>query len=132
VNDHVDVAVAARAWVHLGQGDGDARGVPHGRSCHELGDLDRLVDPGLRYIGFGPVFGTSSKATGYAPRGVALLAEVVRRSPVPVVAIGGIHGANVEAVRQAGAWAWAVIGGVWGRPDPEAEILALTRERRRS
>lgn len=123
VNDQVAVARAAGAWVHLGQGDGPDPDIPFGRSTHTL---DQVTTPGAaRYLGFGPVFGTTTKETGWAPRGLALLAEAVRASPVPVVAIGGVHPGNVDAVRATGVHAWAVIGGVWAAPDPRAAVRAL-------
>lgn len=136
VNDHVRVAREAGAWVHLGQEDGPAPAdVPYGRSCHRLDEVEALPRGGapgaatLRYIGFGPVFGTATKDTGYGARGVELLAAAVRASPVPVVAIGGIAPTNVGQVAAAGAWGWAVIAGVWAAPDPAAAIHALQAAR---
>lgn len=134
VNDRVEVARAAGAWVHLGQGDGaDPSDVPFGRSCHTLDQVEAvaaLVAAGRpdapRYIGFGPVFTTATKETGYSPRGVAALAEAVRASPIPVVAIGGIALHNLEEVRATGVAGWAVIGGIWGAPDPSVAIEAFS------
>lgn len=135
VNDRVDVARTAGVWAHLGQGDGPGPvDVPYGRSCHTADEVDavaRLVTSGAadapRYIGFGPVYATSTKDTGYSARGLDALADAVRRCPVPVVAIGGIGLANVEDVRATGVAAWAVIGGVWTATDPAAAIAALNR-----
>lgn len=131
VNDRVDVARAAGAWVHLGQDDGPGPAdLPWGRSCHRLDEVRALGAAGERlptYIGFGPVFGTTTKDTGFDARGVEMLAQAVALSPVPVVAIGGITVDNVDAVRATGARMWAVVGGVWRAPDPEAAIRALDR-----
>lgn len=124
VNDAVDVARDLGVWLHLGQDDGpDPVDVPFGRSTHTL---EQAAAPGrAAYIGFGPVFGTSTKDTGYTARGIAMLAEAVRVSPVPVVAIGGIGPSNVEAVRQTGVHAWAVIGAIWTAPDARRAISAV-------
>ena len=109
--------------VHLGQEDGPDPEVPFGRSTHTLAHV--AAAGSALYLGFGPVFGTRSKDTPYAPRGTELLAQATARASVPVVAIGGIEPANVDAVRAAGAAAWAVIAGVWASPDPRAAIRAL-------
>jgi thiamine-phosphate pyrophosphorylase len=123
VNDDVAVAREAGLWVHVGQEDGPDPAVPFGRSTH---DLVQASAPGAaRYVGFGPVFGTRTKDTGYDARGIALLAAAVRVCPVPVVAIGGVEPANVAEVRAAGAHAWTAIGAVWKAPDPRAIIRAL-------
>jgi thiamine-phosphate pyrophosphorylase len=123
VNDVVSVAQALALPVHVGQGDGEDPAVPFGRSTHTL---EQVAAPGrAAYIGFGPVFGTSSKESMWTPRGLAMLSDAVRLSPVPVVAIGGVDVHNVGDVRAAGAHGWAVIGAVWRAPDPRAAIRAL-------
>ncbi len=125
VNDDLDVAMAAGLPVHLGQGDGMDPTIPFGRSTHTP---EQARDPGAAaYIGFGPVFGTTSKETPWSARGPAMLAAAVRASPVPVVAIGGISAETLPAVRAAGAHGWAVIGAIWRAPDPRAAIRALLR-----
>lgn len=127
VNDHADIALRLGVWAHLGQEDlQDVAGggeLPHGLSTHTL---DQVRRPGSAcYIGFGPVFGTQTKATGYLARGTALLAEAVRLSSVPVVAIGGIHVGNIDEVRATGVHAWAPISGFWDRCTDEAALRRL-------
>lgn len=123
VNDAVAVARAVGAWAHLGQEDGPDPDVPFGRSCHTL---EQLAAAGAAiYVGYGPIFPTRTKATGRAPRGLVGLAEAVRQSPRPVVAIGGITPANLDGVRATGVHAWAVIGAIWTAPDPRAAIRAM-------
>src|SRR5690606_17196309 len=81
---------------------------------------------GADYLGFGPVFATTSKADALAPRGTRLLAEAVRLAgPMPVVAIGGITRANVAEVAATGASFAAVIGDVDRATDPFAIAAAL-------
>ena len=125
VND--DVAAArracaprARVLAHLGQEDGPDPDVPFGRSTHTLA---QVRDRGnAAYIGFGPVFGTATKDTGYDARGVDLLRAAVAASSVPVVAIGGITLATLASVQATGVHAWAVIGAIWRAADPRAEV----------
>ena len=88
VNDVLSVARMTGLPVHLGQGDGADPEIPFGRSTHTPAQASA---PGsAAYIGFGPVFGTASKDTPWSPRGVGMLAEAVRVSPVPVE-IGRAH-----------------------------------------
>lgn len=122
VNDDAVVAAEFGLPVHLGDGDGHTQ-LPHGRSTHTLAQVEAVR--GALYIGFGPVFATSTKQSPWAPRGTALLAEAVRRSPRPVVAIGGIDPTNLDAVRATGVAGWAVIGATWRSPDPRATIRAM-------
>ena len=133
VNDRLDVALAAGAdVVHLGQDDlplADAL-----RIRTELGRSDLLVGfsthnreqavaaaaEGADYIGFGPVFATTSKVDPDPVVGLDALAQVCRAVPVPVVAIGGIALFNVPAVAHAGASAVALISAMAAAPDPAA------------
>ncbi len=50
---------------------------------------------------------------------------MVRESPHPVVAIGGIHAENVADVARVGAAAAAVISAVADAPDPGAALRVL-------
>lgn len=117
VNDDVALAAELGLWTHVGQDDGPDPAVPFGRSTHTP---EQVRSAGrARYIGFGPVFATTTKDTGYDARGLAKLAAAVRASPVPVVAIGGITPDNLDAVRATGVHGWAVIRGFWAhRHDP--------------
>jgi thiamine-phosphate pyrophosphorylase len=135
VNDRFDLALAADAdAVHLGQGDLPPNRIPSaararlavGRSTHTLAQAEASRDEDVDYVAFGPVFGTTSKASDYAERGLDLLAEVVACvAPRPVVAIGGLNAENVPRVRAAGAQGVAVISAVSGATDPVAATRAL-------
>ena len=138
VNDRLDVALAVGAdVVHLGQDDlplADAQrvraaaGRPEmliGFSTHNPALAAAAAAAGADYIGFGPVFGTRSKANPDPTVGLDALAEVCRAAPVPVVAIGGITLEAVAAVARAGASAAALIAAIDAAPDPHAAGRAV-------
>ena len=133
VNDRLDVALAVGAdAVHLGQDDlplTDAlrlrlgAGRPDlvvGFSTHNAAQALAAASAGADYIGFGPIFATSSKLNPDPVVGLSLLAEVCRTVSVPVVAIGGVTPAEAGLLAQAGASAAAVISAVNNAPDPTA------------
>jgi thiamine-phosphate pyrophosphorylase len=144
VNDRADIArLAGAAGVHVGQEDlvpsavrglvGEAALI--GQSTHTPEQLRRALqeaDP-LNYLAVGPVFGTATKATGYAPIGLgdvrraraAIAAS--RRPDMPLVAIGGITLDNAPSVIQAGADAVAVITDILTTGDPGARVTAFLR-----
>ena len=125
VNDRVDIALAADAdGVHLGQEDLSLAAARRlmgekiiGVSTHDPEQALEAERGGADYIGFGPIFGTSTKDTGYAPRGLEMLKTIRRTVRIPIVAIGGIHESNVARVWEAGADAVAMIGDLMGAED---------------
>lgn len=134
VNDRIDVARMSGAdGVHLGQHDlppavarrqlGPEAIV--GLSTHTVRQRDDAWTQPLTYVAVGPVYETSTKATGYAPVGLAAVrAAALRRPERPVVAIGGITLERAPAVVAAGAAAVAVIGDLLAGGDPEARVRA--------
>lgn len=134
VNDRVDVALAAQAHgVHLGQDDFPlplARdllgpGAILGGSASSLEEARQCLAQGADYLGFGPVFATTSKDDAGPAGGLALLARVVQEIPLPVVAIGGIGPLNAPQVMATGAHGLAVISAVCCQDDPRAATQAL-------
>ncbi len=115
VNDHADIALAVGAdGVHLGQDDlplQEARKIMGrkivGVSTHSLEQAKEAEAGGADYIGFGPIFHTSTKDAG-APKGVDILKAIKQNVTIPVVAIGGIGIDTVADVMHAGADAVAV------------------------
>lgn len=105
VNDHADIAYAVDAdGVHLGQDDlplNEARKIIKqkiiGISTHSMEQAKEAEKMGADYIGFGPVFHTSTKDAGN-PKGLDMLREIRREIKIPVVAIGGITPDNVRTV----------------------------------
>src|SRR5688572_26404022 len=120
VNDRVDVALAVGAdAVHLGQTDlplGDARRIAGalkiGVSTHDLDQVRAACEAGADYIGFGPVYATTTKQNPDPVQGIAGLRAAVGLASVPVVAIGGITPAKVREVYDTGAAAICAIGAV--------------------
>lgn len=98
-------------------------------SVHDAAETIRARDAACAFAMFGHVFETPSKP-GTPGRGVAALASACTAAePMPVLAIGGITPAHVEACREAGAFGVAAMRGLFGHPDPrpllEAYLEAL-------
>jgi thiamine-phosphate pyrophosphorylase len=125
VNDHADIAAAVDVdGVHLGQDDlpiefarkllgGDKL---IGISTHSLEQARAAEAAGADYIGFGPIFRTSTKDAGQT-QGIQNLTIIKKSVAIPVIAIGGINQANMQFVAQVGADGAAVISGVLVAPD---------------
>lgn len=134
VNDRADLALLAEAdGVHVGDDDlpvaearkivGEARLV--GRTTRTLDEARAALAAGADHVGFGPIFGSRSKALSVPARGVPILREVCAAIGAPVVAIGGISEATIGEVAAAGAACAAVIEDLFGKGDPEARARAL-------
>ena len=133
VNDRVDIALAARAdGVHLGQDDLPLEAARPlvgemliGISTHSLEQAEAAERGGADYIGFGPMFPTRTKETGYGSRGVAMLESVRRRVGIPIVAIGGITADNVARTWNSGADAAAMISYLTQSDDITARVKEI-------
>jgi len=121
VNDRLDIALAVDAdGLHVGQEDLPARtarrllgeGKLLGVSAHTPTLGLRAQRQGADYIGFGPVYGTRSKAVRRAATGLQRLREFTQRLSIPVLAIGGITAERVAELLDAGAYGVAVISAV--------------------
>lgn len=117
VNDRADVARLAGAdGVHVGQADlpvETARsllppGAIVGISTHTREQVDAALRTTATYLAVGPIYGTSTKDTGYGARGLDLVRYAARRGK-PIVAIGGITVERVPELIAAGAASVAVI-----------------------
>jgi thiamine-phosphate pyrophosphorylase len=119
INDHADIALASDAdGVHLGQDDlmlKEARKIMGpkivGISTHSLLQAEEAEREGADYIGFGPVFETSTKDAG-SPKGAESIRMIKQNIKIPVVAIGGINPGNIASVFSAGAGAVAVASSI--------------------
>jgi thiamine-phosphate pyrophosphorylase len=132
----VDSALACDAdGVHLGQEDlplAAGRKLMGGKiigiSTHDLEQARAAEKNGADYIGFGPMFGTSTKNTGYTERGLEMLRQIHAGVNLPIVAIGGINEQNVAQVWQAGANSAAIISDIL-RAEVRAEDIVGKIER---
>jgi len=118
VNDRCDLVLSCHAMgVHLGQEDippAAARAILEknqiiGFSTHSIAQVREARNMPVQYIGFGPVYGTSTKANASPTVGLRRLQDACRASHVPVVAIGGIGLDQVRPVLDAGAASAAII-----------------------
>lgn len=137
VNDRIDIALAAHAdGVHLGQEDLPlyiarqllGRDKIIGISTHDLAQAGEAEKGGADYIGFGPIFGTSTKETGYSARGLEMLKEVRKAVKIPIVAIGGINETNVAQVWEAGADSAAIISDLMGAEDVAGKVRRILQQ----
>lgn len=133
VNDRLDIALAVDAdGVHLGQDDlplADARAVAlrlHrdrplliGVSTHDREQVCAAVRGGADYIGFGPVYATTTKMNPDPVQGIAGLRDAVAHAcGLPVVAIGGITPERITEIAATGAAAACLISAVNRAEDP--------------
>lgn len=134
VNDRIDVAIASNAdGVHLGQDDfpihlarkilGRDRII--GGSAGNIDEAVKCVDEGADYIGFGPVFQTSSKEDAGPAAGLEGMTAILKEVDLPVIAIGGINQANAPLLNGAGAYGVAVISAVCCVEDPASATRML-------
>jgi thiamine-phosphate pyrophosphorylase len=139
VNDRADIARLAGAdGVHLGQDDlppASARAIlPDaaivGLSTHTPEQIESALGQPISYLAIGPVFGTSTKATGYDAVGLARVGHAAARArtrTLPVVAIGGITLESAREILQAGADSIAVISDLLATGDPESRVREYLR-----
>ena len=129
VNDRVDVAAAAGAGAHVGQGDDPehARAAlgdrPLGISVRTPTEAVAAERAGADYLGL-TVWATPTKPEA-EPMGLEGLRTVVRAVSLPVVAIGGIDATNAPAVMETGAAGIAVVSAVGAAADPVAATRRL-------
>ena len=127
VNERLDIALAART--HAAQLTtrsitvADARIVaselPLGASVHSAEEAEAAERDGANWVVAGHVYPTRSHA-GMPGRGAALVAEIVARSRLPCIAIGGVRPEHVGTLRDAGAYGVAAITGIWAAPSARA------------
>lgn len=128
VDDRVDIAQAVDAdGVHLGQKDfpvDAARSVlgPDkiiGATATKTHQVVEAHEMGADYIGFGPVFPTTSKRNPKSVKGPEGLADACAAVPIPVIAIGGVTHDRVRPALEAGAHGVAVLSAVATANDPK-------------
>jgi thiamine-phosphate pyrophosphorylase len=139
INDRIDIALACDAdGVHLGQDDlplAAGRKLAGqkivGISTHDIEQAREAERNGADYIGFGPMFGTQTKNTGFTARGLDSLRQIRAGVKIPIVAIGGIKEQNVKQVWQAGADSAAIISDILSADDIVAKTQRIIAARAR-
>ena len=139
VNDRADIAALAGVrGIHVGQDDLSVAAVRRvigpeafiGLSTHTFHQIDEALKQPIAYLAVGPVFGTSTKDTGYEPVGLDLVRHAAARaasvSDISVVAIGGITLATAPSVLAAGASSVAIITDLVSTGDPAARAAEFT------
>ncbi|HET6364147.1 MAG TPA: thiamine phosphate synthase, partial [Nitrospirota bacterium] len=102
-----------------------------GISTHSPDQAKAAKAGGADYIGFGPVFRTSTKDAGPV-QGIETVSVIRRMVSLPVIAIGGITLANVGEAVRAGADGVAVISSVLSAPDRKIAAVEMIREIQRN
>jgi thiamine-phosphate pyrophosphorylase len=134
VNDRVDVAIASAAdGVHLGQDDFPiplarkmlGKSMIIGGSAATPEEAQRCLAEEVDYIGFGPVYPTTSKDDAGPVSGIGILEEVVNSISIPIIAIGGVTAENTPDVIRAGAHGIAVISAVCCQDNPDQATREL-------
>lgn len=126
VNDSVEIALQCDAdGVHVGQSDIKGRYIRAmigpdkilGISAGTVEEAIAAEKAGADYIGVGAVFGTSTKKNA---RNLTIekLQEIRSAVQIPVVAIGGIHAANLMQLSGSGVDGVAVISAIFAAEDP--------------
>ena len=133
VNDRPDIALSAGAdGIHVGQEDlspEEARRLigPKrllGLSTHNLKQVEAANDAPVDYIGFGPLYATTSKAKPDPVLGPTSLAEALAITRHPIVAIGGLTLARIRQLHPRPHNA-AVIRAASDASDPLSMMRAL-------
>lgn len=111
INDHAAIAERYHLPLHIGQADtlpADLR-VPYGRSTHSLAELEAALNyrPAPSYIALGAMFASPTKPEVAPNR--ALIAEYRKRTPLPIVLIGGITLDNVRDLPRADDIFYAIL-----------------------
>jgi len=135
INDNILLAKAVSAdGVHLGQEDDDPALAKRilgdqavvGKSVSNMNELDHTDLSYCDYIGTGPVFPTHTKTDAKEVIGLPGLKSVVKASPVPVVAIGGIDQTTAASCIQQGAAGVAVVSVITRAKDPYQNALQIS------
>lgn len=134
INDRLDIALACGAHgVHLGQNDLPVHAARKllplevfiGWSVETLEEVAQSAALPVDYLGVSPVFATPTKTDTATPWGLEGLQRIRALTPLPLVAIGGIHLHNATQVMQAGADSLAVVSAICSADDPRAASRQL-------
>ncbi|UTV30277.1 thiamine phosphate synthase [Photobacterium atrarenae] len=137
INDRVDVALAVDAdGVHLGQSD-----MPAALARRLIGE-DKLLGLSIEneqqlmeaeflpldYLGLSAIFTTPTKTDIKKAWGIDGLARAIAQSSYPIVAIGGINAANLDAVVETGVDGIALVSAICHADSPRDAAAALRQQ----
>lgn len=132
INDNVLLALAVGAdGVHLGQTDEEAPVARRILGAHAIigisvstpEELSKTDLSPCDYVGTGPVFPTGTKPDASPVIGLSGLKTIAQRSPLPIVAIGGVNAENISSCLSSGAVGGAVISCITRSGDPQQAAL---------
>jgi len=136
VNDDPEFARQIDAdGVHVGRDDPSpriARAVTGPRAIVGVtvygkpGEEDAAAEAGADYVAVGPFFPSPTKPSEPVLR-IRVLDAVVRRSRLPVFAIGGINAANAGLLARHGVAGVAVVSAIMDAADPRGATEAIRR-----
>jgi thiamine-phosphate pyrophosphorylase len=118
LTDRCDLVLSCNAMgIHLGQEDLPPEAARTllgknkiiGFSTNTLSQVKKSLSLPIQYIGFGPIYRTSTKADAQPEVGLRKLAQACKTSSIPVVAIGGIGMDQIRSVFETGACSAAII-----------------------
>ena len=138
INDNVNVASKVGEIIdilHLGQSDmhpDKARSIiDHkieiGLSITNENQIDDIPDC-VKYIGVGPIYKTNSKNDASKPLGENCLKNIILKTNMPVVAIGGIATSKVSKLFDLGVSGVAVISNILHNKDCLQNFLLLKNQ----
>ena len=138
INDNVNVASKVGEIIdilHLGQSDmhpDKARSViDHkieiGLSITNENQIDDIPDC-VKYIGVGPIYKTNSKNDASKPLGENGLKNIILKTNIPVVAIGGIATSKVSKLFDLGVSGVAVISNILNNKNYLQNFLLLKNQ----
>lgn len=139
LNDRTDLArLSGAGGVHVGQEDLDPRSVRAivgrdavvGLSTHTAEQCAAAVVQPVSYVAIGPVFGTTTKATGYEAVGLAAVECAAAKTAshgLPLVAIGGITLDRARSAIESGAQSVSVITDLLATGDPAGRVREFLR-----
>ena len=137
INDNVNVASKCKGLIdilHLGQTDMDPneakkiidQNIQIGLSItnkNQLGNIPNCVN----YLGVGPIFPTGSKNDASLPMGSSTLREIINKTELPVVAIGGISLDDINDLFKLGVSGVAVISAILNEYNPIENFYKLKK-----
>lgn len=119
----VHQAVGRESRVAVAPPAGGYDGLLVGRSVHSLAEIATAASAGADYVELGTIFPSRSHPGGTV-QGTGIITQAAR-SGVPVLAVGGITGANAADVIAAGASGVAVISAILADRDPRGAARRL-------